>query len=182
MWAINNELYHHGIKGQKWGQRNYQNKDGSLTAAGEARYLVGGNGTYGGQTAAVTAKTPKSAISKTQRATSKSSKNTQSKNTNEEWQTPGERLKNKYKNDKKFRYAVNTTAKVAVVAAAAVGTKIAIGSAAQKKGAKIMDDLKAEGLMKESNVFKGRYEVSRAAMDEYTKRMGRLGKINKIIN
>lgn len=27
-------LYHHGIKGQKWGVRRYQNEDGSYTAAG----------------------------------------------------------------------------------------------------------------------------------------------------
>jgi hypothetical protein len=33
-----NELAHHGIKGQKWGIRRYQNPDGSLTAAGKARY------------------------------------------------------------------------------------------------------------------------------------------------
>lgn len=32
------ELYHHGIKGMKWGRRRYQNKDGSLTPAGEKRY------------------------------------------------------------------------------------------------------------------------------------------------
>lgn len=32
------ELYHHGIKGQKWGVRRFQNEDGSLTAAGKARY------------------------------------------------------------------------------------------------------------------------------------------------
>ncbi len=32
-----NELYHHGIKGQKWGVRRYQNEDGSLTPEGERR-------------------------------------------------------------------------------------------------------------------------------------------------
>lgn len=32
------ELYHHGIKGQKWGVRRFQNEDGSLTAAGRQRY------------------------------------------------------------------------------------------------------------------------------------------------
>lgn len=34
----NGELYHWGIKGMKWGQRRYQNKDGSLTPAGRKRY------------------------------------------------------------------------------------------------------------------------------------------------
>lgn len=33
-----NELYHHGIKGQKWGVRRFQNPDGSLTLAGKKRY------------------------------------------------------------------------------------------------------------------------------------------------
>lgn len=32
------ELYHYGVKGQRWGVRRYQNPDGSLTAAGQKRY------------------------------------------------------------------------------------------------------------------------------------------------
>lgn len=32
------ELYHHGIKGMKWGVRRYQNSDGTLTDAGKKRY------------------------------------------------------------------------------------------------------------------------------------------------
>ena len=34
----NNELYHFGVKGQKWGQRRYQNKDGSYKSGAEGRY------------------------------------------------------------------------------------------------------------------------------------------------
>jgi hypothetical protein len=32
------ELYHHGILGQKWGVRRFQNEDGSLTAKGKKHY------------------------------------------------------------------------------------------------------------------------------------------------
>lgn len=35
---INGFLEHHGIKGQEWGVRKYQNEDGSLTPAGRERY------------------------------------------------------------------------------------------------------------------------------------------------
>lgn len=35
-------LMHYGIKGQKWGVRRYQNKDGSYTNAGKTRYSVFG--------------------------------------------------------------------------------------------------------------------------------------------
>ena len=35
-----NEIYHHGIKGQKWGVRRFQNKDGSLTDKGVKKYAT----------------------------------------------------------------------------------------------------------------------------------------------
>ena len=38
---VNPILKHHGIKGQKWGRRRYQNDDGSLTEAGKKRYNTG---------------------------------------------------------------------------------------------------------------------------------------------
>ena len=38
---MNNELYHYGVLGMKWGIRRYQNEDGSLTAKGKEHYGEG---------------------------------------------------------------------------------------------------------------------------------------------
>ena len=40
----NLELYHHGIKGQKWGVRRWQNSDGTFNDAGKKRYFGDGAG------------------------------------------------------------------------------------------------------------------------------------------
>lgn len=38
---MDHTLTHHGILGQKWGIRRFQNKDGGLTTAGKKRYAAG---------------------------------------------------------------------------------------------------------------------------------------------
>ena len=39
-------ISHHGIRGQKWGIRNYQNPDGSLTEEGRERYYGSSSDDY----------------------------------------------------------------------------------------------------------------------------------------
>lgn len=47
----NNETYlmHHGVPGQKWGTRRWQNPDGTLTPEGRAHYGVGDGNAYSGK-------------------------------------------------------------------------------------------------------------------------------------
>lgn len=42
-WDDGTSLYHYGIAGQRWGQRRFQNEDGSLTEEGKRRYGYVGN-------------------------------------------------------------------------------------------------------------------------------------------
>lgn len=53
------ELYHHGIKGQKWGVRRFQNEDGSVTAKGAKRYYDGDIAGTGGRSIMSTQKIKK---------------------------------------------------------------------------------------------------------------------------
>ena len=46
MGYYDNTLEHHGILGQKWGVRRFENKDGTLTSAGRSRYHTDSEGNY----------------------------------------------------------------------------------------------------------------------------------------
>lgn len=43
---MNDVLIHHGIRGQKWGVRRFENADGTLTNAGKKRYHEDSDGNY----------------------------------------------------------------------------------------------------------------------------------------
>ena len=43
-------LMHHGVKGMRWGVRNYQNADGTLTAEGRRHYHLENTSLYKGTT------------------------------------------------------------------------------------------------------------------------------------
>ena len=58
------ELMHHGILGQRKGNRRFQYKDGSLTPAGRERYLKNPNDRRDGSEGSVTIAKPKRKVSK----------------------------------------------------------------------------------------------------------------------
>lgn len=64
---MDDHIEHHGILGMRWGIRRFQNKDGSLTAAGRKRY---GSGESTTKSTAVKAKKSSSKEPKTSQAKS----------------------------------------------------------------------------------------------------------------
>lgn len=131
------ELYHHGVRGMKWGIRRFQNSDGTLTAAGKKRLskLEGQEAKLAEKKAAVTG--GKSASSSKAGVTKKKSVKDM---TNEELETANRRmaLELNYKTQysklnpekvsvgKKFvdKFAEKTLDSVATGAANAVGNAV----------------------------------------------------------
>ena len=117
---VGDHLEHHGIKGMRWGQRRFQNDDGSLTAAGRLRYGYGQARAWGQRTAKNASRSANKAYKSAVKGTKRAGKN----------------VKGFYKKHKK---AIKIGAGVAAAAGAAyLGYKYRnqIGAAARKVGAK----------------------------------------------
>ena len=114
------ELYHHGIKGQHWGVRRFENKNGTLTAAGRKRYNTDEDGNY--------KKLSRSAIRKAGRSEySKVYDKLYEKHDNPDWvhekaKAAQEKLESQLKSDNKE-----------IKTASRFGKKIAKSNAAQEK-------------------------------------------------
>lgn len=115
----NGELYHHGIKGQKWYVRRFQNEDNTWTEAGKRRYNDGHSGSGGKFTSEKKHKKIKSEVS--------------SEKKKKEELTPEEKAeRSQHRKDVAKKVAIGVGVASAVVAAASA---VAIGAsvAANKK-------------------------------------------------
>ena len=99
-------LTHHGIKGQRWGVRRFQNADGTLTPAGKRHYGVGKAAgksypSYDEMQATVKQKSMEKAYDKALDRKDKSDIANLVKNTAEQTKNALNRTKNDYKESKK---------------------------------------------------------------------------------
>lgn len=127
------DLTHHGIKGQKWGQRRFQNEDGTWTAAGKERYGDGAESTRSSRGSAP-------GFSGASRKSSTSVK----------------------QNDPEHQKRVETIKKVAKVGAAVAGTAL-VAYGAYKLNDKLNDNIRKEYLNKGMDWVRKSSELTRIA-------------------
>lgn len=122
----NNELYHHGVKGQKWGQRRYQNPDGSYKSGAEGRY--DGDGKF-----SRAIKGAKSGLSVRKKNHALSSENKKLAAQNKKLAAQNKKLSDKSKKEKEGKkFTLSDRQKKAIKVGAAVGATVLAAYGAKK--------------------------------------------------
>lgn len=146
------ELYHYGVAGQKWGRRQYQNQDGSLTDLGRQHYGYGpGRGSVKG--------TAYRALSKVyglnERAYNRlgnrtaASMNKSAKNEMLRKAAKADEDRDKYRNSEEYKER-----KAKVVKAAKIGAAVAATALAAYGGYKLSQYIKANRIASGKNLAK----------------------------
>ena len=154
-------LMHYGVKGQKWGLRQWQNPDGSLTAAGREHYGYGARGDYKNRIGIAKAKF-KTGIAKAAKSNSyeneamtkrqKKNFDIKARKLQNEYRAEKKAAKDEYKKSKEYK-----TRRALAVGVAAVGTALAAYGAYKVINGKIKDHQAYERL----------YEAGKRATDTY---------------
>ena len=145
----NDELYHHGVKGQRWGVRRYQNADGTLTSAGMKRYDYKTSDAYKNASAYDRRKMTNTHSNLSNYVGKKSANKIMYKKHNNMYKDESE-----YKKDiKKERFKRQVKASVAA-------TAITTGA------------LALQTIMENSDIYKARLDVNNMVVDAYAKSKG----------
>lgn len=131
-WNDGTYLMHHGIKGQKWGVRRFQNEDGSYTSRGQAEN--GGRGRYGLGDALNTVNKVATAVNQTNKTVNR---------VMDEYENKKQQISNKVQKLKKV---------------AKVGAGIAVGALVVYGGVKASKFIKQEA--KNKTLRAGEYAIS----------------------
>ena len=159
------DLAHHGIKGQKWGQRRFQNEDGTWTAAGRERY--GGSdgpqrsfkGNFHRALAANYGLNAK-VYSKNNKALASMNRQAQSEQLKKA--AEADAAKAQKMNDPEHQKRVETMKKVAKVGAVVAGTAL-VAYGAYKLNGKLNDNIRKEYLNKGMDWVRKSSELTRIA-------------------
>ena len=155
------ELYHYGAKGQKWGLRRWQNEDGSLTPAGREHYGYGARGDYKNRIGiakvkfkAGLAKAAKSNSYENEAMTKRQKKNfdAKAKKLQNEYRVEKKAAKDEYKKSDEYK-----TRRALAVGAVAVGTALAAYGAYKVINGKIKDHKAFERLLEAGKSAGNRY-------------------------
>ena len=127
-------LYHHGVKGQKWGHRQWQNEDGSLTPAGREHYGYGAKAEYKNRVGIAKANYKQGIIKSVKANSSKDGSMTkdqikkfdsESKNLAKKLQSEKKAAKEAYKQTDEYKARQEKIKKAAITGAAIAATALA---------------------------------------------------------